>query len=232
MTTTAALPRPTPVSALPAPAVERLGRMPYREAWSLQRERVARRATGAIPDTLLLLSHPPVVTLGKGGTIDHLLGSGADLERRGVEFVETDRGGDITFHGPGQIVGYAIVDLAARDRDLHRFLRDLEEVLIRALTDFGIAAGRTPGLTGVWIGDAKVAAIGIRVSRWITHHGFALNVDTDLSYFDLIVPCGIADRRVTSMAELLGGPVARAEVEDALGRAFLHVFGADPGVET
>ena len=225
MTTTAAPPRPTHVPAPPAPAVERLGRLPYREAWSLQRERVARRAAGAIPDTLLLLSHPPVVTLGKGGSIDHLLGSGAELERRGVEFVETDRGGDITFHGPGQIVGYAIVDLAARDRDLHRFLRDLEEVLIRALTDFGIAAGRTPGLTGVWIGDAKVAAIGIRVSRWITHHGFALNVDTDLSYFDLIVPCGIADRKVTSMTELVGGPVERHEVEDALAQAFREVFG-------
>ena len=226
MRTTAALPRPTHVSAPPAVAVERLGCLPYRQAWSLQRERVARRTAGAIADTLLLLSHPPVVTLGKGGSIEHLVGSGADLERRGVEFVETDRGGDITFHGPGQIVGYAIVDLAARDKDLHRFLRDLEEVLIRALATFGLAAGRTPGLTGVWIGDAKVAAIGIRVSRWITHHGFALNVDTDLSFFDLIVPCGIADRRVTSMAELLGRPVERGQVEDALARAFTQVFGA------
>jgi lipoate-protein ligase B len=207
-------------------AVERLGSVPYRDAWALQRQRVARRAAGQVPDTLLLLSHPPVVTLGKGGSIDHLLGSAADLECRGVEFVETDRGGDITFHGPGQIVGYAIVDLATRDRDLHRFLRDLEEVLIRALAAFGLAAGRTPDLTGVWAGDAKVAAIGIRVSRWITHHGFALNVDTDLSFFDLIVPCGIGDRRVTSMAELLGGPVERERVEDALERAFAEVFGA------
>ena len=228
MTTTAALPRPTPVSAPPAPAVERLGRMPYREAWSLQRERVARRATGAIPDTLLLLSHPPVVTLGKGGTIDHLLGSGADLERRGVEFFETDRGGDITFHGPGQIVGYAIVDLAARDRDLHRFLRDLEEVLIRALATFGLAAGRTPGLTGVWIGDAKVAAIGIRVSRWITHHGFALNVTTDLELFNLIVPCGIRDRGVTSMSHLLGRDVALSEPAGRIVEAMGEVFGREP----
>lgn len=226
MTTTTASYRPTHVSArLTAVAVERLGRLPYRESWDLQRERVARRAAGTTPDTLLLLSHPPVVTLGKGGSIDHLLGSAADLERRGVEFVETDRGGDITFHGPGQIVGYAIVDLTPRGRDLHGFLRDLEEVLIRALAAFGLAAGRTPGLTGVWIGDAKVAAIGIRVSRWITHHGFALNVDTDLSFFDLIVPCGIGDRRVTSMAELLGGPVERERVEDALERAFLEIFG-------
>lgn len=225
MTTTAALPRPTHVSAPPAVAVERLGSVPYREAWTLQRERVTRRAAGTIPDTLVLLSHPPVVTLGKSGSIDHLVGSGADLARRGVEFVETDRGGDITFHGPGQIVGYAIVDLAARDKDLHRFLRDLEEVVIRALAAFGIDAGRVPGLTGVWVEDAKVAAIGIRVSRWISHHGFALNVDTDLSFFDLIVPCGITDRRVTSMAELLGGPVERKRVEDALARAFTQVFG-------
>ncbi|MGH7571700.1 MAG: lipoyl(octanoyl) transferase LipB [Gemmatimonadota bacterium] len=206
-------------------AVERRGEVPYGEAWTLQRELVRRRAASEILDTLLLLSHPPVVTLGKGGTIDHLLGSKADLAGRGVEFVETDRGGDITFHGPGQIVGYAIVDLAPRDRDLHRFLRDLEEVLIQALAGFGIAAGRAAGLTGVWVGDAKVAAMGIRVSRWITHHGFALNVDTDLSYFDLIVPCGIAGRRVTSMAELLGRPVERKRVEDALARAFAEVFG-------
>lgn len=224
--TTAALPRPTRFSALrPAPAVERLGSVPYREAWALQRERVARRAADRVPDTLLLLSHPPVVTLGKGGTIEHLLSSAADLERRGVDFVRTDRGGDITFHGPGQIVGYTIVDLTARGRDLHRFLRDLEEVLIRALAEFGLAAGRSPGLTGVWIGEAKVAAIGIRVSRWITHHGFALNVSTDLSYFDLIVPCGIGDRRVTSMAELLGSPVERERVEDALEQAFVEIFG-------
>ncbi|MGH7563453.1 MAG: lipoyl(octanoyl) transferase LipB [Gemmatimonadota bacterium] len=209
--------------------VERRGEVPYGDAWALQRELVRRRAAGEIPDTLLLLSHPPVVTLGKGGTIDHLLGSRAELAGRGVEFVETDRGGDITFHGPGQIVGYAIVDLAPRDRDLHRFLRDLEEVLIQALAGFGVAAGRAAGLTGVWVGDAKVAAMGIRVSRWITHHGFALNVDTDLSYFDLIVPCGIADRRVTSMAELLGRPVERERVEDALGRAFGQVFGPGAG---
>lgn len=226
MTTILAAPRPTNPSARPgAVTVERLGTVPYREAWDLQRERVAQRAAGAIPDTLLLLSHPPVVTLGKGGSIDHLVGSDADLERRGVEFVETDRGGDITFHGPGQIVGYTIVDLATRERDLHRFLRELEEVLIRALADFGLAAGRTPGLTGVWVGDAKVAAIGIRVSRWITHHGFALNVDTDLSFFDLIVPCGIGDRGVTSMTELLGRAVERERVEDALERSFGGIFG-------
>lgn len=199
--------------------------MGYDEAWALQRRLVGERLRGEIPDTLILLEHPPVITLGRSGTHEHLLGSKAELEERGVAFVETDRGGDITFHGPGQIVGYAIVDLDARGRDLHRYLRDLETVLIRALAEFLIQAGRAQGLTGVWVGDAKVAAIGIRVSRWVTHHGFALNIDTDLSYFDLIVPCGIADRRVTSMESLLGHPVDRERVEDALGRAFGEVFG-------
>lgn len=212
-------------------AVRRLGTVPYREAWAIQRRLATERSAGRIPDTLLLLAHPPVITLGKGGSPAHLLGSARDLARRGVEFVETDRGGDITFHGPGQIVGYAIVDLTARGRDLHRYLRDVEEVLIRALADLGIAAGRAPGLTGVWVADAKIAAIGIRVSRWVAHHGFALNVDTDLSYFDLIVPCGIADRRVTSMAALLGRPVGRAAVEDALARVFESVFGARESTE-
>lgn len=217
----------TAISRAPEPAVRRLGTVPYREAWDLQRELVGRRGAGEVPDTLLLLSHPPVITLGRGGTADHLVATADQLTARGVEFVETDRGGDITFHGPGQIVGYTIVDLGPRGRDLHRFLRDLEDVLIRALAGFGITAGRAPGLTGVWVGDAKVAAIGIRVTRWITHHGFALNVDTDLSFFDLIVPCGIADRRVTSMRALLGRAVERSDVEDALARAFGEVFTAD-----
>jgi lipoyl(octanoyl) transferase len=214
----------------PAPVVRRLGRLGYDEARALQREVVDARQAGTVSDTLLLLEHPPVITLGRSGTADHLLGSGAELAARGVEFVESDRGGDITFHGPGQVVGYAIVDLERRGRDLHRYLRDLESVLIRALAELGIEAGRVEGLTGVWVGDAKVAAIGIRVSRWIAHHGFALNVDTDLSYFDLIVPCGIADRRVTSVSELLGRPVDRVDVEDALARAFADVFSG-PGEE-
>ena len=209
-------------------AVRRLGRMGYHEARELQRELVGARRAGAVPDTLLLLEHPPVITLGRSGTPDHLLGTGAELADRGVAFVETDRGGDITFHGPGQIVGYAIVDLDPRGRDLHRYLRDLESVLIRALDELGIRAGRVAGLTGVWVGDAKVGAIGIRVSRWITHHGFALNVDTDLSYFDLIVPCGITDRRVTSIERLLGRPLDRDAVEAGLARAFEDVFGAAP----
>lgn len=212
-------------SAAAAPAVRRLGRIGYREGWTLQRRLVGARIAGEIPDTLLLLEHPPVITLGRAGSAGHLLRTEAELEDRGVELVASDRGGDITFHGPGQVVGYAIVDLAPRGRDLHRYLRDLETVVIRALAEFGVRAGRAEGLTGVWVGDAKLAAIGIRVSRWIAHHGFALNVRTDLSYFDLIVPCGIAGRSVTSMEALLGGPVDREAVEDALARAFEVVFG-------
>jgi lipoyl(octanoyl) transferase len=210
-----------------ATTVRRLGRIGYREAWALQREAVSERHAGRIPDTLLLLEHPPVITLGRSGSEAHLLGSDRDLVERGIELVPSDRGGDITFHGPGQIVGYSIVDLERRGRDLHRYLRDLESVLLLALAEFGIRAGRAPGLTGVWVGDAKVAAIGIRVSRWIAHHGFALNVDTDLSYFDLIVPCGISDRGVTSMVALAGGPIDRRGVEDALARAYDRVFGGD-----
>lgn len=206
--------------------VRRLGRVGYRQAWELQRQMVAARRQHRIPDTLVLLSHPPVITMGRGGRSEHLVGSRRELSARGVEFVETDRGGDVTFHGPGQIVGYAIVDLTRRERDLHRYLRDLEEVVVRALAEFEIEAGRVPGLTGVWAADAKLAAIGVRVSKWITHHGFALNVDTDLSYFDLIVPCGIADKRVTSMNELLERDVSRHAVEGALARSFGGVFGS------
>lgn len=204
--------------------VRRLGAMPYREAWALQRQAVADRAAGRIGDTLILLSHPPVITIGRGGDRDHLIAGPRELEDQGVEFVETDRGGDITFHGPGQIVGYAVIDLSRRGRDLHRFLRHLEEVIIQALSEFGISAHRAEGLTGVWVGDAKIAAMGIRVSKWITHHGFALNVSTDLSYFDLIVPCGITGRRVTSMEELAGHPIDRSHVRDALERSFRTIF--------
>ncbi len=206
--------------------VHRLGRVGYRQAWELQRQMVTARRQHRIPDTLVLLSHPPVITMGRGGRSEHLVGSLRELSARGVEFVETDRGGDVTFHGPGQIVGYAVVDLTQRERDLHRYLRDLEEVVVRALAEFEIHAGRVPGLTGVWAADAKLAAIGVRVSRWITHHGFALNVDTDLSYFDLIIPCGIADKRVTSMNELSESDVSRDAVEDALARSFCDVFGS------
>jgi lipoyl(octanoyl) transferase len=146
------------------------------------------------------------------------------LARDGVEVVETGRGGDVTFHGPGQLVGYPILDLNPDRRDVHRYVRDLEEMLIRAAAAFGVTATRAPGLTGVWVGDDKLAAIGVRISRWITSHGFALNVATDLRQFDLIVPCGITDKGVTSLERLIGRPVPMAEVESAVALAFREVF--------
>jgi lipoyl(octanoyl) transferase len=151
-----------------------------------------------------------------------------ELRRRGIALWETDRGGDVTFHGPGQIVGYVIFDLREHGQDLHRFLRRMEEAILRALGAFGLEGRRIPGLTGVWVGERKVCAIGIKVSRWISMHGFALNVSTDLSYFDVIVPCGIADRGVTSLAALLGRGVERRQVENALANAFAREFGLDP----
>ena len=160
---------------------------------------------------------------GDGGR-SHILASPEALGARGVEVHETGRGGDITYHGPGQIVGYPIVDLAPDRCDVHRYVRDLEEVLIRAAADCGVEAGRVSGLTGVWAGDDKLAAIGVRISRWVTSHGFALNVATDLDYFSLIVPCGIAGRGVTSLEKLLGRPVDRREVEDRIVRRFCDVF--------
>lgn len=213
--------------AVPGTKVEvhRLGSVSYPKGLALQRRRVREVRDHRAPDTLYLLSHPPVITMGRGGDREHLLASEAELEARGIAYYETDRGGDITFHGPGQIVGYAIVDLSARGRDLHRYLRDLEDVIITAVAEFGIEAGRLPGLTGVWTSGSKIAAMGIRVSRWIAHHGFALNVDTDLTFFDCIVPCGLDGRRVTSMTARTGAAVSRSKVEDALERAFVARFG-------
>jgi lipoyl(octanoyl) transferase len=190
--------------------VRRLGRMGYDEAVALQAVLVEERRAGAIGDTLLFVEHPPVITLGvrtRTGA-SHIVASASELEGRGVLVRETGRGGDVTYHGPGQLVGYPIFDLRPDRRDVHQYVRDLEEALIRAVAVFGVEAGRLPGLTGVWTGPAggeeKLAAIGVRISRWITSHGFALNVTTDLSDFALIVPCGIADHGVTSLARLLG----------------------------
>jgi lipoyl(octanoyl) transferase len=179
-----------------------------------------------VDDVLLLVEHPHVLTLGVRGDggRSHILASADTLNSRGVEVHETGRGGDITYHGPGQIVGYPIVDLQPDRCDVHRYVRDLEEVLIRTAADYGVSARRVDGLTGVWVGDEKLAAIGVRIARWVTSHGFALNVTTDLGYFDLIVPCGIAGRGVTSLARLLGRPVERTEVEDRIGRHFCDVF--------
>jgi len=209
-----------------APDVRRLGRVPYADALALQRQLVEERRDGRIGDVLLLVEHPHVLTLGVRGDggRSHILASAGVLDARGVEVHETGRGGDITYHGPGQVVGYPIIDLKPDRCDVHRYVRDLEEVLIRVAADYGLRGERVAGLTGVWIGGEKVAAIGVRIARWITSHGFALNVTTDLDYFNLIVPCGIADRGVTSLSKLLGREVDRREVEDRLIQRFNEVF--------
>jgi lipoyl(octanoyl) transferase len=182
-----------------------LGRVSYAHALDLQDSLVTSRRGGTAPDTLLLLEHPPVITMGRSSRRDHLLADPRELARRGVEVHECGRGGSATFHGPGQLVGYPILALRGHQRDAHRYLRLLEEALIRTVADFGVAARRVAGLTGVWVGGRKLAAIGVRISRgWITSHGFSLNVSTDLRGFSSIVPCGIRDRGVTSLAELLG----------------------------
>jgi len=210
-----------------APEIRRLGVVPYAEALALQRQLVEERRHGRIGDVLLLVEHPHVLTLGVRGDggRSHILATEDALASRGVEVYEAGRGGDITYHGPGQLVGYPILDLKPDRCDVHRYVRDLEEVLIRVAFDYGITAERVQGLTGVWVGPEKLAAIGVRIARWITSHGFALNVSTDLDYFNLIVPCGIADRGVTSLSRLLGHTVERADVEDRLIQRFTEIFG-------
>ena len=210
----------------------RLGRVGYGEALELQAKLVEERRSGAIGDTLLLLEHPPVITLGvktRGGRAN-IIATPEALAAEGVEVFETGRGGDITYLGPGQLVGYPILDLRPDRCDVHKYVRDIEQALIIALREFGIEGGRVEGRTGVWVGspgrEEKIAAIGVRISRWITSHGFALNVSTNLQHFRLIVPCGIADRGVTSIDRVLGRSVPMPEVEDAVVRGFHSVFGA------
>lgn len=197
-----------------------LGTVPYREALALQRDLVERRIAKEIPDTLLLVEHPPVVTLGKTAKAAHVLASRPD-----VEVVETDRGGDVTFHGPGQIVGYPIMDLAGLRQDVKWYVERLEEVMIRTAGRWGVAAAPREGMTGAWTAGGKIGAIGVRVRRWVTSHGFAFNVATDLSYFDLIVACGLHGEGVTSLARELGRPVDPGEVRGALVAEFGGVFG-------
>jgi len=205
---------------------ERLGRVAYGAGLTLQRERVEAVREGRLPETLFLLEHDPVLTRGTGTKPENLVVSEEELARLGIDLFDAGRGGDITYHGPGQLVGYPILDLKPDRKDLHRYLRDLEEVIVRTLARFGVRAGRQEGLTGVWTNSGKVAAIGVRVSsRWITSHGFALNVDPDLSHFDTIVPCGIHDRQVTSLKRLLGKAtpsmdVVATLVEEELARRF------------
>jgi lipoyl(octanoyl) transferase len=206
--------------------IRRLGVVPYAEGLELQRRLVERRKAGEIPDQLLLLEHPPVITLGVKTRHDrsHVLASEETLEDEGVLIFESGRGGDVTYHGPGQLVGYPILDLSPDRCDVHRYVRDLEEVLIRTAAAFGITAARATGLTGAWVGDDKLAAIGVRIARWITSHGFALNVSTNLSHFGLIVPCGITGRGVTSIEKLLGRPVPMPAVADTVIDTFCTVF--------
>jgi lipoyl(octanoyl) transferase len=205
--------------------VQRLGQVPYACGLELQEHLVAERQANRIPDTLLLLEHAPVFTLGRNARQEHLLLGEADLRARGFDVFECGRGGDVTYHGPGQVVGYPILDLSPDRRDVHRYVRDLEEVMIRTCGDYGVRAERVAGLTGAWVGQAKIGAIGVRLSRWVTSHGFALNVGTDLAPFGLIVPCGIRERGVTSLERLLGRPVPLEEVGSGLAGHLAAVFG-------
>jgi lipoyl(octanoyl) transferase len=206
--------------------VRRLGVVPYGEALEVQKRLVDERRAGRIPDQLLLLQHPPVITFGvrSGSARANVRATPEALVAAGVELVETGRGGDVTYHGPGQLVGYPILDLKPDRCDVHRYVRDIEEVMIRVAAAFGVTAGRIAGLTGIWVGDEKLGAIGVRIAKWITSHGFAFNVTTELSHFGLIVPCGIADKGVTSLEKLLHRAVAMADVEEAAAGAFAAVF--------
>jgi lipoyl(octanoyl) transferase len=208
--------------------VEHLGVVGYAEGLKIQREAVAQRKAGSIPDTLFLLEHPHVYTLGRNAKRENMLRTPAWLARRGVEVFETDRGGDITYHGPGQLVGYPILDLTRHRRDISWYMRSLEEVFIRVVREFGIDAGRLAGAPGVWVGNDKLVAMGVHISRWVTSHGFAFNVNTDLRYFEWIVPCGLRGKGVTSLAKLLGYPV---EMDAVIGRVIEH-FGSVFGLET
>ena len=208
-----------------------LGLIGYAEAWTLQKRAVAARKAGAIDDVLLLCEHPHVITLGRSGKRENLLASEHVLRQKGVEFHTTDRGGDITYHGPGQIVGYPILNLGAIRRDVVWYVRMLEEAMIRATAEFGVAAERVAGKTGIWVkngnAEEKLAAIGVHISRWVTSHGFAYNVSTDLRKFDLIVPCGIADRKATSLEKLLGRNVEEKEVAPRIAKHLGKLLGLE-----
>jgi lipoyl(octanoyl) transferase len=219
--------RPLPSARLPL-AVRRLGLVPYGEGLRLQSELVHQRRAGEIPDTLLLLEHPHVITMGSSADAADVLVDASTRERLGIEVFEVGRGGGVTYHGPGQLVAYPILDLRALGKDLHDYLRRLEEVLIETAAAFGVAASRRPGLTGAWTERGKLAAIGVRVSsQWISSHGLALNVSSDLSYFDTIVPCGIQGESVTSLSRELGRPVYMGEAVTALVDRFAAVFALD-----
>jgi lipoyl(octanoyl) transferase len=206
-----------------------LGLIGYTEAWELQKRLVAARKASAIEDVLLFCEHPHVITLGRNGKRENLLASEHVLRQKGVDFHATNRGGDITYHGPGQIVGYPILDLGAIRRDVVWYVRTLEEAMIRATAEYGINAIRVAGKTGIWVqtgnAEEKLAAIGVHISRWVTSHGFAYNVSTDLRFFDLIVPCGIADRQATSLEKVLGRSVQESEVAPRIAKHLGELFG-------
>ena len=206
--------------------VQDLDLVPYAEALALQSDLVGRRRAGDIPDQLLLLQHPHVITLGTASSRAHIVADQSRLQELGIDLVDVGRGGDVTYHGPGQLVGYPILDLKPDRKDVHRYLRDLESVLVHTLGEMGIQGEPVPDLTGVWVDGRKIAAIGVRISRgWITSHGVALNVSNDLSFFETIVPCGIQDVSVTSVSQELGRPVGVPDILGIVSRAFSEVFG-------
>ncbi len=204
--------------------VRQLGRIEYHRAFELQKELLQQRLKGRIADTLLLLEHPPTITVGKLGKLENVLAAPAELARAGVSLIFTDRGGDVTYHGPGQVVGYPILDLRARSRDAHQYVHNLEEVLIRTLADYGIKSGRDHNHAGVWVNDMEIAALGLSIRKWITMHGFALNVNTELDHFTLINPCGFANKTATSMVHLLGYEPPVDGVTEHLLAHFAEVF--------
>jgi lipoate-protein ligase B len=207
-----------------------LERTRYKDAWEIQKKLVDLRFNKAIPNCVLCTEHEPVITMGRGASRGNLLVPSSELKRRGVDLFEVERGGDITFHGPGQAVVYPIFDLNDYGRDMHRYLRQLEIVVIKTLQDYGIEAGLKPGLTGVWVDNRKVAAIGVAVSHWMTYHGLALNVSTDLDYFKLINPCGITEFSVGSMEQFLNRKIELNQIHDSLIHNFSTVF--DCTIET
>lgn len=205
--------------------VEWLGRIDYQRAWDLQLELVRSRARGEGNDRLLLLEHPHVFTLGRRGRTENVLSSDEDIVAAGAQLIHSDRGGDVTYHGPGQLVGYPILFLEEAERDVPRYVRRLEEAVICTLADYGISAGREPEFPGVWVGEEKICAVGVKISEWVTLHGFALNVTTDMSFFRHIVPCGIVGKGVTSMERLLPAPPSLTEVGERFAAHFGEVFG-------
>lgn len=204
-----------------------LGLISYADGLRLQEVAVEGLRSGEGTEQLLLLEHPHVFTLGRGADSAHILADQTRLQSNSVEVHETGRGGDVTYHGPGQLVGYPIINLKPDRCDVHRYVRDIEEVLIRTIAEFGVAGTRIAGLTGVWVGNEKIGAIGVRIARWITSHGFALNVNTDLSYFEMIVPCGITDKGVTSLSRLVGRGIDTREVAQTTAVNFGIVFGRE-----